>query len=51
MRKAVPPERIIEKHRKNFRPSLSMQKIVQRLLGSADRDTMKLLINTSSLGM
>ena len=46
MRKAEEPESSIEKQRKNLLPSLSMWKMVQRLLGAADMEMMKLLIKT-----
>ena len=46
MRKAAHPDRSIEKQRKNLLPNLSMQRMVQRLLGAADKEMMKLLMKT-----
>ena len=51
MRKAEQPLRSMEKTRKNFLPSLSMWKMVQRLLGPAEMEMMKLLMKTESSGM
>ena len=51
MRKAEQPERSMEMQRKNFLPSLSMQRIVHKLLGAADTDIIKLSMKTLLSGI